>query len=163
MKGADSYGIEITRDQKVVASMQARETATSAELDPGKYQWRVRGQESDGQAGGWSPDNVVILPPHPPTDLKVDAKARPITVTWQGKAQRYRVEVATEPTFANPVLSLVTDTSSAVLKDLQPGDYHVRVIALGEDGVASLPSPAVAFTLERHVPWWMLLFMLPVL
>lgn len=163
VKGADSYGIEITRDQKVVASMQARETATSAELDPGKYQWRVRGQESDGQAGGWSPDNVVILPPHPPTDLKVDAKARPITVTWQGKAQRYRVEVATEPTFANPVLSLVTDTSSAVLKDLQPGDYHVRVIALGEDGVASLPSPAVAFTLERHVPWWMLLFMLPVL
>lgn len=163
VKGADSYGIEIARDRKVVASKQARETAAFAVLEPGKYHWRVRGHEEDGQAGGWSPHNVVILPPPPPTDLRVDAKATPPGVAWQGKAKRYRVEVAPEPAFANPVLSMVTDASSAVLKDLQPGDYHVRVIALGEDGVASLPSPAVAFTLERQVPWWMLLFMLPVL
>lgn len=163
VKGADSYGVEIARDSKVVASKDARETTVAAALEPGKYQWRVRGQEADGQAGGWSPDNVVILPPPPPTDLKVDAKASPVTLSWQGKAQRYRVEVATEPTFAKPVLSLETEAANAVLKDLQPGTYSVRVIALGAEGVASLPSPAVAFTQERPTPWWLLLFLLPAL
>ena len=44
-----------------------------------------------------------------------------------------------------------------------PGDYAVRVIALGAEGVTSLPSPAVPFTVERVVPWWMLLFMIPAL
>ena len=163
VKGADSYGVEIAQDQKVVASKEAKETTVAAALEPGKYQWRVRGQEADGQAGGWSPDNVVILPPPPPTDLKVDAKASPVTVTWQGKAKRYRVEVAAEPTFAKPVLSLETDTTTAALKDLEPGAYSVRVIALGAEGVASLPSPAVAFTQERPTPWWLLLFLIPVL
>jgi hypothetical protein len=163
VKGAHSYGVEIAQDSQVVSSHTAQDTTVAAPLEPGKYQWRVRGHEEDGQAGGWSPHNVVILPPPPPTDLKVDAKATPLGVTWQGKAKRYRVEVSTEPTFAKPVLSLETEAPTAVLKDLMPGDYSVRVIALGEGGVASLPSPAVAFTLERTLPWWLLLFMLPAL
>lgn len=163
VKGADSYAVEIALDQKVVVSKETKETTLAVALEAGKYQWRVRGQEADGQTGGWSPDNVVILPPPPPTDLKVDAKARPVTLTWQGKAQRYRVEVATEPTFAKPVLSLETDTPGAVLKDLEPGAYSARVIALGAEGVASLPSQAVAFTQERPTPWWLLLLLLPML
>lgn len=167
VKGADSYGVEIARDSKVVASKEASETSVAAALEPGRYNWRVRGREADGQAGGWSPDNVVILPPPPPTDLKVDVKASPVAVSWQGKAKRYRVEVSTKqapgPTLAQPVLSLETETPSAALQDLQAGDYSVRVIALGEEGAASLPSPAVAFTLERPTPWWLLLFLLPAL
>ncbi len=163
VKGAASYGLEIARNDQVVASKQAKETTVAAELDPGKYQWRVRGQEADGQAGGWSPDNTVILPPPAPTDVKVDAKAEPASVAWLGKAQRYRVEVAGDPGFAKPVLSLETDTASTVLKDLQPGDYQVRVIALGEEGVASLPSPAVTFKVEAAKPWWLLLFFAPYL
>lgn len=163
VKGADSYAVEIAQDNKVVTSKTAKDTTVAAALEPGKYQWRVRGQEAGGQAGGWSPDNVVILPPPPPTDLKVDAQARPVTLSWQGKTRRYRVEVATEPTFAKPVLSLETEAANAVLKDLQPGSYSVRVIALGAEGVASLPSPAVPFSVERPTPWWLLLLLLPAL
>lgn len=163
VKGADSYGVEIARDNAVVASKEARETTVAAALEPGKYQWRVRGQEADGQAGGWSPGNVVILPPPPPHDLKLDAKASPVALAWQGKAPRYRVEVAAEPTFAKPVLSLETNAATAALQGLEPGDYSVRVIALGAEGVASLPSPAVPFTVERSTPWWLLLFLLPAL
>lgn len=163
VKGAESYAVEIARDQKVVTSKEARDTVVAAALEPGKYQWRVRGHEADGQAGGWSPENVVILPHAPPTDLKVDTRATPPGVNWQGKAQRYRLEVATEPTFAKPVLSLETHRPNAVLKELPPGDYRVRVIALGEHGVASPPSPAVDFKVERPTPWWLLLCLLPVL
>lgn len=161
VKGAHSYGLEIAQDQKVVVSHSARETTVAAALEPGKYHWRVRGQEEDGQAGGWSPANVVILPPAPPTNVKVDTKASPITVTWQGKAPRYRVEVAAGPAFAKPILSLESDTASAVLKDLQAGDYGIRVIALGTEGVDSLPSPVAPFSVERSAPWWLLLLLVP--
>ena len=161
VKGAHSYGLEIAQDQKVVVSHSARETTVAAALEPGKYHWRVRGQEEDGQAGGWSPANVVILPPAPPTNVKVDTKASPITVAWQGKAPRYRVEVAAGPAFAKPILSLESDTASAVLKDLQAGDYGIRVIALGTEGVDSLPSPVAPFSVERSAPWWLLLLLVP--
>ena len=163
VKGADSYAVEIARGQKVVASKEAKDTTAATALEPGKYQWRVRGQEAGGQAGGWSPENVVILPPAPPTDLKVDTKAKPVAVTWQGNTPHYRVEVAAAGNFAKPALSLESDKPAAVLQGLEPGDYSVRVVALGPDGVASLPSPAVPFTVERPVPWWLMLFLLPAL
>lgn len=163
VKGADSYVLEIAQDQKVVASKTIKETAVAAALEPGKYQWRVRSEEAGGQAGGWSPDNSVILPPAPPTNLKVDAKARPVALVWQGNASRYRVEVAAAGDFTKPVLNLDSDKPAAALPDLAPGDYSVRVIALGPDDVASQPSPAAAFTVERSMPWWLLLGILPAL
>jgi hypothetical protein len=157
VRGADRYGLEIARENTVVASKEARETTVSAPLEPGKYQWRVRGHEADGQAGAWSPHNVVILPPPPPRDLKADIKASPVVLTWQGKAPRYRVEVAADAGFAKPVLGMETEVSSALLKDLAPGDYFVRVTAMGAEGVASLPSQALPLTVERPSPWWLLL------
>jgi hypothetical protein len=163
VKGADGYGIEIGRDDKVVASKQAKDTTVSADLEPGKYHWRVRSQEADGQAGSWSSPSVVILPPAPPRDVKVDAATTPPTATWQGQAARYRVEVAATADFSKPVLSLETERSHASLQDLLPGTYQLRVIALGEEGAVSPPSAPVAFTLERVVPWWLPLCILPLL
>lgn len=157
VRGADSYGLEVSKDSTVVISKEAKDTALAAPLEPGKYQWRVRGLEADGQAGGWSGSNVVILPPRPPHDLKLDAKAKPVSLAWQGETQRYRVEVALDPSFAKPVSRLETDKPKAALQDLEPGDYVVRVIALGADGVASLPSQPATFTVERAKPWWLLL------
>lgn len=157
VRGADRYGLEIARDDTVVASREARETTVSAPLEPGKYQWRVRGQEADGQAGAWGPHNVVILPPPPPRDLKVDLKSAPFVLSWQGQAPRYRVEVAAEAGFAKPVLTLETDAPTAQLKELMPGNYAARVTALGTEGVASLPSQPLPFTVERPSPWWLLL------
>jgi hypothetical protein len=55
------------------------------------------------------------------------------------------------------VLSLESDAPSALLKDLAPGDYAVRVIALGAEGVTSLPSQAASFKVEGPSPWWLLL------
>ncbi len=160
-KGAHSYGLEITRDQRIVTSRTASGTTTAEPLEPGRYHWRVRSQEEDGQAGGWSSANVVILPPAPPANVKVDTKTNPITVTWQGQAPRYRVEVAADPAFARPILSLESDTASTTLRNLWPGNYGIRVIALGSEGVDSLPSPVVSFTVERYAPWWWWLMLVP--
>lgn len=156
VRGADSYGVEIARGDAVVASKPARDTAFAAALEPGKYQWRVRGVEADGQAGAWSERSVVLLPPLPPGDLKVDAKAAPVTVTWQGKAPRYRVEVAADAAFARILASLEVGETRAELKGIEPGNYAVRVIALGAEGTASPPSAPANFTVEPAKPWWLL-------
>ena len=155
--GADSYGREVSKDSTVVINKAAKDAALAAPLEPGKYHWRVRGLEADGQAGGWSGSNVVILPPRPPHDLKVDVKAKPMSLAWKGEAPRYRVEIALDPAFAKVSTRLETDKPEAALKDLEPGDYVVRVMALGSDGVNSLPSQPVSFTVERAKPWWLLL------
>jgi hypothetical protein len=158
VRGADSYGLEVSKDSAVVVSKEAKDTAVAAPLEPGKYNWRVRGLEADGQAGNWSGSNVVILPPLPPHDLKVDAKTKPISLAWQGEASRYRVEIASDPAFAKISSSQEIEKPEAILKNLEPGDHVARVIALGADGIASLPSQPVAFTVERAKPWWLLLF-----
>ncbi|MEW6678225.1 MAG: FecR domain-containing protein [Pseudomonadota bacterium] len=163
VKGADGYGIEIGRNDQVVASKQAKDTAVSADLEPGKYLWRVRSQEADGQAGSWSGQYVVILPPAPPRDVRVDAGATPPTVSWQGQAPRYRMEVAATTDFSKPVLSLETELTRASLQEMLPGTYHLRVTALGEEGAVSPPSAPLAFTLERALPWWLPLCLIPLL
>lgn len=162
VRGADRYGLEVTDVERKsrVASEESRDTAAAATLAPGSYVWRVRGVEADGQAGGWSADNKVIVPPPPPRELRLDAKT--LALTWQGEARRHRVEIAADAAFARPVARQEVEGTRALLKDLPPGDYFVRVIALGAEDSASLPSASLPFTVEHARPWW-LLIVLPLL
>jgi len=168
VKGADRYGLEISQNQKLVASKTAATATISAELEPGKYHWRVQGQEADGQGGGWSQPGVVILPPPAPTNVKVERQTTPTKLSWQGQGERYRVEVVaktagSETMFAKPAVSVETSALSIELKDLPAGDYRGRVIALGTEGAASAPSPGVDFQIARPTPWWLMLCLLPAL
>ncbi|MCA0297158.1 MAG: fibronectin type III domain-containing protein [Actinobacteria bacterium] len=80
-----------------------------------------------------------------PTALTVSARSTVAIFTWSGTADRYLLEVATDPGFATPLVQETAGTV-AVVNDLQPGiAYLARVSAVTDAG----PGPAsdqVAFT-----------------
>jgi len=68
-KGAARYGLELGASPDLSAPLVQQETAgttLAVPLKSGKYHWRVRGIESDGQSGAWGAASPVIVPPDAP-------------------------------------------------------------------------------------------------
>ncbi len=161
--GAARYGLELGATADLSASQVKQETATTTlalPLKSGKYFWRVRGIESDGQAGAWGAVSPVIVPPEAPTDLLVVVDGEQLRATWKGEASAYKLELSADASFAKPLLSQQVNEARASLPKPESGDYWLRVTGMGADGVAGPASQVVAVRVETVVPWWMLLLLL---
>lgn len=163
--GAARYEMELGKDAQLGAGAQRQAyTATQAalELAPGKYFWRVRGLEADGQAGAWSQASPVVMPPHAPTHLQAKVTDDALQASWQGQAPAYRLELASDTAFKQIVARGQASGQSAQIGKPEPGNYWLRVVALDEAGTESPPSPPLAVEVKRGFPWWLLpLLLLP--
>jgi hypothetical protein len=165
-KGAARYGFEVgTREEmkEHVLRQETDKTAVSAELKPGKYFWRARGLEPDGQAGAWSPASPVILPPEQPAELNVRVEDGQLIAGWKGEAGTYRVELAGDVLFTRPVFKQQVNEARLAIKKPEAGEYWLRVFAIGVDGVESPASAPQAITVKQDVPWWLLLLLTPLI
>jgi hypothetical protein len=163
-RGAARYGLELGTSLGASADSSAplvkQETAATTlavPLKSGKYYWRVRGVEGDGQAGAWGAASPVIVPPDAPAGLTAQVAGDQILATWKGDASAYKVELSREASFAKPLLSQQTGEARAALAKPEPGDYWVRVTGVGVEGVEGPASQAVAVKVESYKPWWLLL------
>lgn len=151
---AASYDIEISaRDDfgAPAAHLHVAERQASAALKPGRYAWRMRALEADGQAGTWSQPATLVMPPVPPTGLRVVWTESVTTISWQGNAPAYRLEFARTPDFGTPFLVLPAEAGPSRLATFEPGQYWVRVTALDEAGAAggaSQPEPFKVLSLH---------------
>lgn len=135
-------------------------------LGEGKWHWRLASLDADGQQHPFSAHRAFQVKspanaPVPPTNLKIDALHGPIIVSWQGQAPRYRIELALSGNFANPLLVQEHDRPSITLSGLMPGNYQLRVMALGADGSASQPGPYLNFIVIPYTPYMLLFVPLP--
>ena len=83
-----------------------------------------------------------------PTDVRVSARFDAAVVSWTAPAggSRFRVELATDEAFTDPVVSTVGGASLA-LGSLEPDTgYLVRVFTLGAEDSAGPPSEVARFT-----------------
>lgn len=163
--GADRYQLAIGKGagfDPPLLQQDSRETKASMALRPGRYVWRVRGVEADGQAGAWSPASPLVVLPETPTALQARLEGSELIVAWQGKAAAWRVELASDQEFKQVVDSRQFTQSGCRLPKPKPGSYWLRVIALGEDGVESAPSRSLEVEVKQAYPWWLLpLLLLP--
>ncbi len=163
--GAERYEVQLGKTADLTAPLaqqQSAATRVTLPLKPGKYFWRVRGLEADGQAGAWSAASPIVLAPAAPAALEARIAGDALLLQWQGETQAYRVEVATDPAFRQIASRSDSPCPQARLPKPQPGQYWLRVTALGEDGVESPPSQAQTLEVRRLVPWWLLpLFLVP--
>lgn len=162
-RGAARYGLELGATADLSAPQVKQETATTTlavPLKSGKYYWRVRGIESDGQAGAWGAASPVIVPPEAPADLVVQTGDDRLLVTWKGEAATYLVELSGDTGFAKPLLSQQVNEARATLPKPDAGDYWLRVKGVDAEGVEGPFSRPVAVRVEAVAPWWMLLLLL---
>ncbi|NTV95039.1 MAG: hypothetical protein HGA75_06430 [Thiobacillus sp.] len=150
--GAASYDLEIAGRNEFSAPdnrLHVTENKTGTTLQPGKYFWRIRGLEADGQAGAWSKAAPLIMPPEAPWDIRVVWTESRVILTWQGKAPAFRLEFARDAEFRHPLFNHRVETSQAELDNLfEPGQYWVRVIGLSETGSQGGKSQPAPFTIQ---------------
>ncbi len=162
-RGAARYDLEVGASADFSAAQVKLETAAtnlSAPLKSGKYYWRMRAVESDGQSGAWSAVSPVIVPPDAPSGLAVQVDGDQLLATWKGDAPAYKLELSTDASFAKPLLSQLVHEASATLPKPKPGDYWLRVAGVGAEGVEGVEGPAsqaLAVQVKSPAPWWLLL------
>ena len=162
-KGAARYGLELGAAADLSAPRVKQETAATTlavPLKPGKYYWRLRGVENDGQAGAWGAASPVIVPPEAPSGLAAQVEGSQLRATWKAEAPAYQVELSTDASFVKPLLSQQANDARIALPKPQPGDYWLRVKGVGAEGVAGPASQAIAVKVESFTPWWLLLLLL---
>lgn len=151
--GAAAYDFELD-DNRDFSKPHIRQRPTdnriSLALKPGRYFWRLRGVESDGQAGDWSKIGQVVIPPESPSEVRVRQTEEALELNWKGSAPAYRLEFAQDAQFSKPLFRHKEEKNSCRLSWPQPGQYWVRIIALGENGEVGGKSPPVAFHVQ---PW----------
>jgi hypothetical protein len=137
-------------------------TTLAVPLKSGKYHWRVRGIESDGQAGAWGAASPVIVPPDAPIAVTAKVEGGQLLATWKGDAPAYRVELSRDASFAKPLLSQQVQESRAAMAAPEPGDYWLRVRGVGAEGVEGPASQAIAVQV-KSLAWLLLLLPIPFL
>jgi hypothetical protein len=147
-EGVANYEFEIARKADFTepeVKQSLTESRITVKIKPGRYVWRVRGVEADGQAGGWSKPNLLLMPMETPRNIHIAVSASNTDITWLGNAPSYRLEFSHDPEFRTPLFNHLQKGNATGLPRLEPGQYWLRIVALGEDGSRGSESKPVKF------------------
>ncbi|MCD0416845.1 FecR domain-containing protein [Rubrivivax sp. JA1024] len=140
------------------------DTATSVDLAPGRYFWRLRSVRPGGDAGPWGEAlalEVVEPPPAPPAvPPQAEARHDRVTLAWPASPRpgvHYEIQVARDAGFAAPVLEGSSDRAAWSFEPPGAGLYHVRVRGVGSDGRPGAWGTAQQFEVPPAWHWWWLL------
>lgn len=159
-RGAVRYGLQLGATADLATPLHQEETEAASltvPLKAGKYFWRVRGIESDGQAGAWGATSPVVVPPDPPAEVAALVNDDQVLATWKTDAPLAIVEVSADAAFARTLLRQKVNASRAILPRPDPGKYWLRVKGVDAQGVEGPYSRPVPFEIEAPSPWWLLL------
>ena len=148
-------------------------TEATVELPLGTHHWRVQSRRADGDTGPWSPPQSFTReapppPPSAPAAKPPEQSSEGLMLRW-GQAGAggagYRIQIARDADFKDPVADQTTQATEWLLRDPEPGIYHLRVQTLGADGRHGPFGAAQTIEVERRFQWWWLLplLLLPLL
>lgn len=151
---AASYDLEIAGGNDFASPdirLHVAETSTATALKPGRYFWRIRAVEADGQAGDWSQPAPLIMPPEAPDRVRVVWTESVTKIRWQGSAPAFKVEVARDAEFKDVIVSRREVANQVRLDTPAPGQYWTRVSALGAaEGQDGQSLPTTFTVIELH-------------
>ncbi len=98
--------------------------------------WRIASARPDGHLGPFAQNRFTWHPGPPQPSMKIDGHDR-MSLRWAGQpGQRYRLQLANEPGFDAPRV-IEVDQPQALLQDLRPGRYYLRMQAIAPGGEES--------------------------
>lgn len=108
-----------------------------SDLAAGRYLWRVAAVRADRDTGPFGAPQrfeLLALPPMPSAPAS-EINQLQVQLSWVGRAdQRYEVQVARDPDFAQVLAEIAMDESRLDWSAPAPGRYYVRLRAREADG-----------------------------
>jgi len=155
---ADHYRIELASDPEfthlIDNSRRNEPTYRTPELQPGTYYFRVQAVAKDGFTSLFS--MVLSWKIAKPSTLApiTGSSEEGLAVQWSSSAKnvKYELQIGRKGNFNNPVISKqgLTTPSYLITTYLEPGDYHVRIRSVLEDGQTSPWTPPQILTIEQE-------------
>ncbi|MFC4525161.1 FecR domain-containing protein [Dyella halodurans] len=113
---------------------------THASLPYGRYYWRIASRDQHGKLGPFTEAiafELVAEPPAPQPGVPRHQHGD-LVLSWPaGSAeQRYRIQLARKPDFADPAVDQMLDQPQLNLTKLSSGKWYVRVQTIDTDGYA---------------------------
>ncbi|MCU7882691.1 MAG: FecR domain-containing protein [Candidatus Thiodiazotropha sp. (ex Lucinoma annulata)] len=143
IKDAINYRVEISANQELDVLIGEEVTPhprfTLPDLLDERYWVRIRGIDSDGLEGKSVVQSILFdtqpQPPislNPPVDSVLRANAAELQWTASADAERYMLEIATDPAFENTVLKLadIDTTHYQTTGITEPATYYWRVTSI---------------------------------
>ncbi|CAH1387883.1 FecR domain-containing protein [Candidatus Nitrotoga sp. M5] len=134
-------------------------------LAPGQYYWRIASVDAGQDQGPFSDVQSFIqrkIPKAPQLEPpQVDDKR--LLVHWRsGKAgEKFQIQVAHDPDFAQPIVTNVVDINQSQIDNLKPGTYYLRVKTIDAEGFAGPFGPVQQIEVPTKTYWWLLLLLVP--
>lgn len=140
--GASVWQVQIARDADLTEVVRATDSpsanVTLPAVEDGRYRVAVRLLDAQGLPGFTAEHELTVkahpiapLYQQPGKDATVEASLLHLECTRVSEAQRYRIQAATDATFAHPLLDTTsTGTCGAEAPSLKPGHYVWRIASL---------------------------------
>lgn len=161
---AARYRVQLGADARfaVAPTLEHQLDATEQRLPLalGTQHWRVASVRADGHVGPWSdPQRITrVEPPAAPAAEPPEASEAGLLLRWRGvPGLRYQVQVARDAGFGALLVDQTTTEPQWLLRDPQPGAYHLRVRSIDAEGFSGPFGPAQVVDHVPPRPWWLLL------
>jgi hypothetical protein len=142
---AHSYRLQVADLEDFVRPLADIEGLTATDIAVpgvsgyGRFYWRLASIAADGEQGPFGDPRAFEIRPQPPKpEATLEARDGRILASWQAGSpgQRYRVQVAEDPLFTQPLLEQETEQPSLWLEEATQGVRYLRVQILEPDGYA---------------------------
>lgn len=133
-------------------------------LAPGQYYWRVASVAAGQDQGPYSDVQSFTqrkIPESPQLEApQIDDKR--LLFRWRaGEAgERFQIQVAREPDFAQPIMDNVLNINQSQIDRPEPGAYYLRVKTIDAEGFAGPFGPVQKMEVPAATNWWPLLLLL---
>jgi hypothetical protein len=128
-------------------------------LAPGNYYWRLASVDAKGEQGPYGDIHSFRRPPPGAVMEEPSVGEDEVVIRWPRglPGQRYRVQLSSDPAFAQPLVDSQVEIPELAVSRPETGTYYVRASIIDTDGFEGPFGEAHSFEIAGRSYWFLLL------